>query len=153
MKREFSGLGDCIKKIYKREGPFGMYKGFTLALAAASIYRSLYFGLFDSFKNIYKNKIDYYSEKPPMLIQFGIAQVGTPYVLLIPFSIKKLLLLFQSVTIISGLCIYPLDTVNRRLMLESGRNRKMKIFGGTWTAFRVVYINEGFRAFYRVNFL
>ena len=57
--REFNNLSDCIKKIYKKEGIKGYYKGMAIALPSIFVYRSLFFGLYDSGKNysFFENKI------------------------------------------------------------------------------------------------
>ncbi|KAF2894020.1 hypothetical protein ILUMI_12152 [Ignelater luminosus] len=89
-------------------------------------YRALYFGLFDSFKQFYS--YDHERTKPSVLLEFFFA---------------------QTVTTTAGLVTYPFDTVGRRLMLDSGRNAELKVFNGTLSAFRLIYVNEGFPAFYK----
>lgn len=49
-KREFDGLWDCIKKVAASDGVTGLYKGFTISIMGIFIYRSLYFGFYDTGK-------------------------------------------------------------------------------------------------------
>ena len=44
------GLNDCIRKISKKDGVVGLYRGFTASVVGVFIYRGLYYGLYDSGK-------------------------------------------------------------------------------------------------------
>ena len=48
--REFHGLRDCFYKIAKSDGILGLYRGFIPSLQFIFLYRSIYYGLFDSVK-------------------------------------------------------------------------------------------------------
>uniref|UniRef100_A0A674BHI9 ADP/ATP translocase n=1 Tax=Salmo trutta TaxID=8032 RepID=A0A674BHI9_SALTR len=48
--REFNGLGDCLKKIYKADGLKGLYQGFSVSVQGIIIYRASYFGVYDTAK-------------------------------------------------------------------------------------------------------
>ena len=39
-EREFNGILDCLKKIYKNDGPTGLYRGFFINLAGIITYRA-----------------------------------------------------------------------------------------------------------------
>jgi len=95
--REFKGLADCIIKCYKADGVVrGLYPGFISSVQGIIIYRAIYFGAYDTAKDLLNN--------PNILVKFGIAQVVA----------------MSSVTI-----AYPFDTVRRRLMMMSGEGEKM----------------------------
>jgi len=49
-------MNDFIKKIYKAEGIPGFYRGFTISLSFSFAYRGVYFGLYNSSKEIFLNK-------------------------------------------------------------------------------------------------
>jgi solute carrier family 25 (adenine nucleotide translocator) protein 4/5/6/31 len=49
--REFKGLVDCIMKIAKSDGIYGLYRGFGISVVGIIAYRALYFGGFDTGKN------------------------------------------------------------------------------------------------------
>ena len=48
--RMFNGLGDCLKKIYKSDGPKGLYQGFFVSVIGIMFYRGFYFGTYDTAK-------------------------------------------------------------------------------------------------------
>lgn len=49
-QREFSGLGDCLTKIFKSDGLGGLYQGFSVSVQGIIIYRAAYFGVYDTAK-------------------------------------------------------------------------------------------------------
>ncbi|RMC08120.1 hypothetical protein DUI87_15152 [Hirundo rustica rustica] len=48
--REFSGLGDCLVKIFRSDGLRGLYQGFGVSVQGIIIYRASYFGIYDTAK-------------------------------------------------------------------------------------------------------
>merc|ERR1712126_142973 len=90
--REFKGLFDCIGKCYKADGLVrGLYPGFLSSVQGIIIYRAIYFGAYDTAKEMFEN--------PGIVTRFAIAQTVAA----------------GSVTV-----AYPFDTVRRRLMMMSG---------------------------------
>jgi len=51
-QREFTGLGNCIAKIFKTDGIVGLYRGFGVSVQGIIIYRAAYFGFFDTAKGM-----------------------------------------------------------------------------------------------------
>lgn len=95
--REFKGLFDCIGKCYKADGLVrGLYPGFISSVQGIIIYRAIYFGAYDTAKEMFEN--------PGIGTRFAIAQTVAA----------------GSVTV-----AYPFDTVRRRLMMMSGEGEKM----------------------------
>jgi len=95
--REFKGLFDCIAKSYKADGIVrGLYPGFISSVQGIIIYRAIYFGAYDTAKEMVEN--------PNFGTKFAIA---------------------QSVAAVSVSIAYPFDTVRRRLMMMSGEGEKM----------------------------
>jgi solute carrier family 25 (adenine nucleotide translocator) protein 4/5/6/31 len=121
--RQFSGMGDCLSKIYKSDGLKGLYQGFGVSVLGIIVYRACYFGGYDTLKRVLL--------KPDSHILFKF-------------------LIAQCVTGASGLFSYPLDTVRRRLMMQSGRKDVM--YTGTFDCFRKIYQKEGGRAFFKGAF-
>ncbi|OQV15321.1 ADP,ATP carrier protein 1 [Hypsibius exemplaris] len=117
--REFTGLGDCMKKIMKTDGVIGLYRGFNVSVQGIFIYRAAYFGLFDTSKIYFKDK------KVPIVLNFGIALV---------------------VTTIAEMMAYPWDTVRRRMMMQSGR--KEILYKNSMDAVVKIAKNEGAAAFF-----
>jgi len=120
--REFSGLVDCLMKIFKKDGPVGLYRGFGISVVGIIAYRAAYFGMFDTGK--------------PML--FPDAKAA---------NVFAMWMFAQVVTVSAGILSYPLDTVRRRLMMDSGRAEKM--YNGTLDCFAKIAKNEGPKAFFK----
>lgn len=120
--REFKGLTDCIVKIFKSDGPIGLYRGFIVSVQGIIIYRASYFGFFDTVKAMVAKD----PKKVNFFVAWGIAQV---------------------VTVGSGVTSYPWDTVRRRMMMQSGRKEIM--YKNTWDCFKKIAKNEGPRAFFK----
>ena len=54
--REFKGLFDCISKCYKADGLVrGLYPGFLSSVQGIIIYRAIYFGAYDTAKEMVEN--------------------------------------------------------------------------------------------------
>jgi len=119
--RQFSGLVDCISKVRASAGIGGLYQGFGVSVLGIIAYRACYFGGYDTAKRTILS-----DPKTSVLFKFIVAQI---------------------VTSASGLLSYPLDTVRRRLMMQSGRSEKL--YNGTLDCFRKIYTNEGGKAFFK----
>lgn len=70
--REFKGLGDCLAKIAKSDGPIGLYRGFFVSVQGIIIYRAAYFGMFDTAKMVFTAD----GQKLNFFAAWGIAQVS-----------------------------------------------------------------------------
>jgi solute carrier family 25 (adenine nucleotide translocator) protein 4/5/6/31 len=123
-ERQFMGLTDCLSKIYKSDGLKGLYQGFGVSVLGIIVYRACYFGGYDTLKRVL-----FKEGKTSILFKFLVA---------------------QAVTGCSGLVSYPLDTVRRRLMMQSGR--KDVLYNGTLDCFVKIYRKEGGRAFFKGAF-
>lgn len=55
----------------------------------------------------------------------------------------------QFVTVSAGVISYPLDTVRRRLMMQSGKPVEEMAYKGTLDCFRVIAREEGVKAFFK----
>jgi solute carrier family 25 (adenine nucleotide translocator) protein 4/5/6/31 len=119
--KEFNGLGDCLKKTVNKGGVSALYNGFGVSVCGIIPYRGVYFGLYDTAKemNPYKDNI---------FVKFAIA---------------------QTVAIISGYASYPFDTVRRRLQMQSGAPKEKWLYSSTTDCFGKIMKNEGFTAFFK----
>ena len=64
----YLGLFDCIGKCYKADGLIrGLYPGFLSSVQGIIIYRAIYFGAYDTAKEMFEN--------PGIAMRFAIAQV------------------------------------------------------------------------------
>lgn len=120
--RQFNGLVDCIAKIAKSDGPLGLYRGFGISVMGIIVYRGAYFGLFDTGNAIIFGD----SKNANFFAMWGFAQLTTTA---------------------AGVISYPMDTVRRRLMMQSGRADKM--YSGTVDCFNKILANEGSGAFFK----
>lgn len=125
-QREFTGLGNCIAKIFKADGIVGLYRGFGVSVQGIIIYRAAYFGFFDTAKGMLPDP-----KNTPFLISWAIA---------------------QTVTTVAGIVSYPFDTVRRRMMMQSGRSKADIIYKNTLNAWSVIYKVEGGAAFFKGAF-
>jgi len=121
-EREFSGLGNCLSKIYKSDGLYGLYRGFSVSVQGIIIYRAAYFGFFDTIKSF----VTVGDKAPNFFVTWAIA---------------------QAVTVVSGIASYPFDTVRRRMMMQSGR--KDLLYKNTLDCWKKISQKEGTRAFFK----
>jgi solute carrier family 25 (mitochondrial adenine nucleotide translocator), member 4/5/6/31 len=122
-EREFSGLGNCLTKIFKSDGLVGLYRGFNVSVQGIIIYRAAYFGFYDTAKGMLPDP-----KKTPIVISWMIA---------------------QTVTTISGIISYPFDTVRRRMMMQSGRAKSDRMYKNTIDCWVKISKAEGSKAFFK----
>ena len=75
----------------------GLYRGFGISVIGIIVYRAAYFGMFDTGKVMLFPDI----KKASFFSMWAFA---------------------QCVTVSAGITSYPLDTIRRRLMMQSGRS-------------------------------
>jgi len=121
--REFTGLGNCLAKVFKSDGLKGLYQGFGVSVQGIIIYRAAFFGLYDTAKGM--------TGKTNIFVSWAIA---------------------QCVTTVSGIVSYPFDTVRRRLMMQSGRKGGDILYTGTLDCWRKIAAQEGSGAFFKGAF-
>lgn len=120
--RQFTGLGDCIKKIFQRDGFKGLYQGFGVSVGGIIVYRAAFFGGFDTAKSV-------------LLADPKNAPVWQSW------------LIAQLVTTISGIVSYPFDTVRRRMMMQAGREDIL--YRSTLHCWGKILKDEGASAFFK----
>lgn len=120
--RQFKGLVHFLKTIHQKDGLGGVYRGLPASLQGMIVHRGLYFGGFDTAKDI--------------MLQ------DSPHV---PFW--KRWIAAQAVTTTAGFLSYPLDTVRRRMMMQSGLEHP--VYKSTLDCWKNIYKMEGMKSFYR----
>ena len=124
QSRQFRGLIHCIRYVAARDGVTSLYRGLLLSIPNVIVYRSIYFGTFDTAKLFVSDSLP-----SPIIITF---------------------LLAQTCTTAAGLVGYPLDTVRRRMVMQSGRLKAEVHYKSFWDCCKKMYVEEGgFRAFYK----
>ncbi|MBA0622370.1 hypothetical protein Godav_007921 [Gossypium davidsonii] len=121
--RQFRGIYHFLSTMYKKDGIWGIYSGLPASLHGMIVHRGLYFGGFDTMKEIL-------SEKSRNEL-----------------ALWKRWVVAQAVTTSAGLLSYPLDTVRRRMMMQSGLEKPM--YHSTLNCWRTIYRTEGVTSFYR----
>ena len=120
--REFTGLSNCLYRVFKTDGIVGLYRGFYISEVGIIVYRAFYFGVYDSTKQwLFKD-----FKNTNMFFLWMLAQLNTN---------------------VAGLLSYPLDTIRRRMMMMSGK-KKME-YSSSWGCIKHMMKNEGFAAFYK----
>lgn len=125
-EREFTGLGNCLSKIFKADGLGGLYRGFGVSVQGIIIYRAAYFGFYDTARGMLPDP-----KKTPFLVSWGIA---------------------QAVTTVAGIVSYPFDTVRRRMMMQSGRAKSEILYKSTAHCWATILKSEGSGAFFKGAF-
>ncbi|EAR87187.1 ADP/ATP transporter on adenylate translocase (macronuclear) [Tetrahymena thermophila SB210] len=123
--RQYKGLIDCVAKTFKTDGLQGIYRGLSVSLVGIFVYRALYFGTFDTGKRWAFGEDQ---RKANLFVKFFFAQVCVTF---------------------SETVSYPLDTVRRRLMMQSGKGTKD--YNGTIDCFKKVHAQEGINGFFKGN--
>jgi len=118
-ERQYNGLIDVYRKTIATDGIAGLYRGFVISCVGIVVYRGLYFGLYDSIK--------------PILL-------GDDAGLLASF------MLGYTVTVVSGVASYPIDTIRRRMMMTSGQAVKYK---GSIDCTMQILKNEGMMSMFK----
>ncbi|KAI5330283.1 hypothetical protein L3X38_029681 [Prunus dulcis] len=120
-QRQFRGILDVYSKTLSSDGIAGLYRGFGVSIIGITLYRGMYFGIYDTMK--------------------PIVLVGS-----LEGNFLASFLLGWSVTTVSGVCAYPFDTLRRRMMLTSGQPSKYR---NAIHAFREIVYLEGFTVLFR----
>ncbi|KAG7029262.1 putative ADP,ATP carrier protein, partial [Cucurbita argyrosperma subsp. argyrosperma] len=121
--RQFRGICHFLATIHKKDGIGGIYRGLPASLQGMVVHRGLYFGGFDTMKEIL---VEQSKSELALWKRWGVAQV---------------------VTTSAGLLSYPFDTVRRRMMMQSGLDKPM--YNSTLDCWKTIYRKEGVSSFYR----
>jgi len=125
-KAQFNGLFDCIKKTVSAGGLGALYNGFGVSVVGIIPYRGVYFGLYDTLRE----QNPYKSDKGFMGIvsKFAVAQ-------------------FTAIS--AGYASYPMDTVRRRLQMQSEKPVEEWIYSGTMDCFKKIIAEEGVTSLFK----
>jgi len=116
-ERQFTGIFDCMGKIIKSDGITGLYQGFTISVIGIIVYRATFFGIYDTSKALfYDNPKD-----APFYFAFAIG-----------FAVETF----------AGVIAYPIDTVRRRMMMQSGSGAD-RLYTSSPDCIKKIYSTEG----------
>lgn len=122
----FRGMNHCFQEIYAREGLIGLYRGFFASLQFVVASRAVFFGIFDTVRCQWSREGELDQEQLSFVMHWCLAQ----------FSI-----------IISSIACYPLDTVRRRLMMQSGK--RVKPYKNSLDCFQKIIKSDGVNTLYK----
>jgi len=125
-KKTFNGIMDCIMKTVRASGVTGLYRGWSITVAGAFVYRAGQLGTFAQIMSMNPYKED--KGAVGMLAAFVAAQVARNAVM--PFN-------------------YPFDTVRRRVMLESEKAPADRIYKGSLHCASEIMKKEGLKGMYK----
>ncbi|EFA86277.1 hypothetical protein PPL_00839 [Heterostelium album PN500] len=123
--RQFTGLGNCISSIYKRDGLSGLYRGFGISIGGITVYRSIFFGGYATAKEFLLK-----DPKKANLFQKWLTA--------------------QAVVTAAGILYYPFGTVRRRMMMQQGRTNML--YSSSFDCWRKVAQREGLYGFFKGSF-
>jgi solute carrier family 25 (mitochondrial adenine nucleotide translocator), member 4/5/6/31 len=101
IERQFSGILDVYKKTLASDGIAGLYRGFVPNVIGIMIYRGVYFGGYDTLKDL----LLVGSLKGNFFASFVLGWAATTG---------------------AGIMSYPMDTIRRRMMMTSGGGKHYK---------------------------
>jgi solute carrier family 25 (adenine nucleotide translocator) protein 4/5/6/31 len=119
--RRFKGTGDCLSQIFKSEGTIGIYRGIMVSIASIFTYRAAYFGGYDTMKSL----------------------LSPETWIIVKWTLTQLILLFAAIF------YYPLDTIRRRIMVETGKKYEDKKYKSAMDCFYITLQKEKVAGFYK----
>jgi solute carrier family 25 (adenine nucleotide translocator) protein 4/5/6/31 len=127
------GMRDVLISIWKTDGLRGYYQGYGIALSGVVLYRALHLGGYDVCKAEFselKMKLWNHSESASSL------------------SWGERIFIAELVSLFAGTVCYPIDSVRRRLMMQSGVPSHLRPYHNSIHAFRKIWMEEGLRGFF-----
>ncbi|GMR43905.1 hypothetical protein PMAYCL1PPCAC_14100, partial [Pristionchus mayeri] len=123
-RREYKGIIDCARKTIESDGIRGLYRGFFISVQLYFLYRSLYFGLYDTMRGVYEQGSNGSEKRTPnFFVSFLLAEV---------------------VTVCASYSTYPWDSVRRRMMVKGDLSKASSI-----DAVKKIVQSEGFLGLYK----
>lgn len=126
-KRQFNGLIDCLTKTIKFGGISGLYNGIGVSIMGIIPYRGVYFGLFDTLSGYNPYQTD----------ENAVLRAGSKFACA------------QTSAISAGYASYPMDTVRRRLQMQSEKPKEDWVYSGTADCFSKIMKDEGVGALFK----
>ena len=121
---QFRGMKDVVVYTVKEDGFRGMYKGYGTSIVYVAMHRVVYLGGFDVVK---REVLDWKHENT--------------------LTMTERVACAQSVSLLSAVVCYPLDTVRRQLMMQAGKSEKQ--YTTTLGCARYIYLHQGMGGFFK----
>lgn len=126
-KQQFNGLLDCLSKTVKSSGIGGLYNGIGVSVTGIIPYRGVYFGLFDTLSGY----------NPYQKSENNVFRAASKFACA------------QFSAISAGYASYPMDTVRRRLQMQSEKPQEDWVYKGTADCFNKIIKEEGTAALFK----
>ena len=126
-KQQFNGLVDCLTKTVKTSGIGGLYNGIGVSVMGIIPYRGVYFGLFDTLSGY----------NPYQKSENGFLRAASKFACA------------QFSAIAAGYASYPMDTIRRRLQMQSEKPKAEWVYNGTLDCFSKIIKDEGASALFK----
>ena len=118
-ERQFKNMRDCINKTYQSNKLIGFYRGYFISIFGIILYRGTYFGVFEIVKTKIQNKNNFF----------------------------YIFLAAQLTALTSGIISYPLDTIQKRLMMQNCRPEEQ--YSNIRGCVRHIWRHEGVKGFFK----
>ena len=154
-----NGMRDVFSHTMKSDGLGGLYKGFGIAIFGVVIFRALHLGGYDFAKAellgsgdvvyLQTRKTGGDDVKTLQQRQLRAQQLQQQQTQQPIASIWKRFCVAELVSLVSGTLVYPIDTIRRRLMMQSGKAKIDIQFTNTIECIHYIRKNEGFKGFFK----
>lgn len=125
-----NGMRDVFRHSIQTNGMGSLFQGYGVALASVSLYRMIHLGGYDYIKTEMFQRNGLPTDADATRLSFGERFVAA-----------------QVVSMTASTVHYPLDSVRRRLMMQS--DAEMKHYRNTMDCFAQIYMHEGVRGCFR----
>jgi solute carrier family 25 (adenine nucleotide translocator) protein 4/5/6/31 len=127
QNRRFLGTWSCIRHICASEGIGALYRGFGIAFFGVVLFKGLFLGGYDCLKSL-------------LSLQQTANESKT-------YNLVKRFAVAQALTTTVGTFCYPIDTVRRRLMMQSRKDNGSLRYAGALDCIGSILREEGMRTF------
>lgn len=154
--RHFTGMIDALRWFYRYQGIRGLYPGYAPGLLTILIHRAVFFGGYDTARELLLPKMAEAFDHLPLLHPHPDPVPVDPHPVVSPGTHPlpqwwHTFLIAQFVSTMAGLITYPFDTISRRMMMMSGRKQSgiPVLYSSARECFRKTLKVEGIRGFFR----
>lgn len=122
--REFLGLIDCAKKVYRQGGVSSFYTAMHYSIVSTGVFRGVYFGFYNHSKTWISDS---------------------------PHKLKLSLLSAQVATGVASLMVYPISTVRKNLVVQAAKSKEDSLIVSDKNFLECakrIYREKGLRGFY-----
>ncbi|KEP65698.1 UNVERIFIED_CONTAM: carrier superfamily protein [Hammondia hammondi] len=143
--RLYSGIGQCVRRIYSTEGLAGFYKGFAVSLWSGVPYVMLQM----TFYELWKREIQKVAAPSRQSVRAAPVEPAAPASSKAPYFSTMLTSCVSGslASFCAQLVVFPFDTARKRLMAD-GIDGRRKLYGSCRACLMSIYRREGFAALF-----